>query len=247
MTSVATCAKLDDPSCEAVRPDGNEPPDMTCPLCGVRKARRACPGLGQDICAVCCGTKRLVEIACPPSCGYLQAARTHPAAIEQRQRERDLAVIVPAIRDLTEPQQQLFFWLLGVVLQQAGDLLRPVIDEDVADAAGALAATYETAARGLIYEHQAQSLPAQRVLTELKAVLGELAGDGRARLVERDAPLALRAIERSAREVAASPAVRTTAYIDLVRRVVGPGAQNAGRVPEAEESSARSSLILPPN
>ena len=53
---------------------------MTCPLCGARKARRACPGVGRDICAVCCGTKRLVEIRCPATCGYLQSARVHPAA-----------------------------------------------------------------------------------------------------------------------------------------------------------------------
>ena len=53
-----------------------------------------------------------------------------------------------------------------------------MIDADVADAAGALAATYETSARGVIYEHQTQSLPAERLRSELRAALMELGREG---------------------------------------------------------------------
>ena len=63
-----------------------------CPLCGVRKAKRDCPALGQRICAVCCATKRLKEINCPDTCVYLASARSHPAAIVQRRQERDLGL-----------------------------------------------------------------------------------------------------------------------------------------------------------
>ena len=52
---------------------------MSCPLCHTRKPRRACPALNQTICAVCCGTKRLIEIQCPDDCVYLTSAREHPA------------------------------------------------------------------------------------------------------------------------------------------------------------------------
>ncbi|MCK7478268.1 MAG: hypothetical protein M0C28_13315 [Candidatus Moduliflexus flocculans] len=38
---------------------------MDCPLCRQRAARRRCPALDRDICAVCCGTKRLAEIRLP--------------------------------------------------------------------------------------------------------------------------------------------------------------------------------------
>ena len=38
---------------------------MLCSLCGQRRAKRACPALGQQIWPVCCATKRLVEIRCP--------------------------------------------------------------------------------------------------------------------------------------------------------------------------------------
>jgi class 3 adenylate cyclase len=40
-------------------------------------------------------------------------------------------------------------------------------DDDVADAAGALAATFETAARGVIYEHAPESLVARRLADDL--------------------------------------------------------------------------------
>jgi hypothetical protein len=220
---------------------------MVCPLCGARKARRACPGVGQAICAICCGTKRLVEIQCPPTCGYLQAARAHPAAVEQRQRELDVSVIAPLLRDLTERQQQLFFLLLGVTRRQADDALRPLLDADVADAASALAATYETSARGVIYEHQTRSLPAQRLLGNLQAALADLGRDGRERLVEREAPHALRAIERGVRTVSALPGAGRTAYLELVGRVLGAASVAETSRPETPTPAAHAGLILPPD
>jgi hypothetical protein len=220
---------------------------MVCPLCGTRRARRACPALGHDICAICCGTKRLVEIRCPSSCGYLQASRTHPASVEQRQRQQDLARLLPSIRDLTERQQQLFFVLLGVVRAQAPDPLQPLLDRDVADAAAALAATYETAGRGVIYEHQPDSLPAQRLVTELRGVLAEIGRDGRARIVEREAPFALRAIERGARAVGAEPGAGRHDYLELVGRVLGPASGQRDGESREPVSPASSGLILPPD
>ena len=219
---------------------------MTCPLCGVRKARRACPGVSRDICAVCCGTKRLTEIPCPPTCGYLRTARAHPAAVEQRQREQDLAVFVPTIRHLTERQQQLVLVLLGVIRAQAGDPLRPLIDGDVGDATGALAATYETSARGVIYEHQTQSLPAERLRSELRAALTELGRNGGERTVEREAPHALRAIERGVKAVSVLPGASRTAYLELAARVLGPAAA-AAVGPAGPAQSGDGSLILPPD
>src|SRR5919108_3854947 len=142
---------------------------MTCPLCGTRKARRACPALGQTICAVCCGTKRLVEIRCPSDCAYLAAAREHPAAVVRKQQERDVARLLPTIQHLTERQYQLFFLFQSAITRFRPDGFARLVDADVAEAAAALASTLETAARGVIYEHTASSPPAQGLATALKA------------------------------------------------------------------------------
>jgi hypothetical protein len=119
-----------------------------CPSCRTRSAKRWCPALRVDICAICCGSKRGVEIACPSDCPYLATARTHPPATVRRQQERDVAVLGPFMQGLTHG--------------------------DVVDATGAVAATLETAAKGVIYEHRATSMPAQRLATDLQTLLDEI-------------------------------------------------------------------------
>ena len=115
---------------------------MTCPLCGARKARRSCPALGQDICPVCYGTKRLVEIRCPADCGYLASSREHPAAVTRRQQEHDLSLLVDLMRDFNDRQSQLLLGLTTCLARYRPDDLQSVIDDDVAEAAAALAATF---------------------------------------------------------------------------------------------------------
>jgi hypothetical protein len=214
---------------------------MQCPLCGRRAARRACPAIGETICPVCCGTKRLVELPCPDDCVYLHTARQHPPAVEQRQHQRDLALVLPAIRTLTTGQQQLFVLLLGMIHGQSGDPLRPLTDEDVIEAATSLAATYETAARGVIYEHQPQSLPAQRLQAALKEALADIGREVGGRMLDADAPHALRAVAQAAQGVVHSAAGSRTAFLELTGRLGGPKPS-----PGAEEAPRPGGLILPP-
>jgi AcrR family transcriptional regulator len=195
---------------------------MTCPVCNQRKARRACPALGQQICTVCCGTKRLVEIRCPDGCGYLATARQHPAAVVQRQYVNDLEALRPTLQDLTEVQQQICLVLLSVVVRHgAAESLERILDEDVAHAAAALANTLDTAAKGVIYEHQPPSLPAQRLVSQLREVLDRLSRETHGPSLERDAAAALRGIERGVRAVP-RPAGNPDAYMSVVRRLIRP-------------------------
>src|SRR4029079_1875973 len=104
---------------------------MTCPLCQARPAKRQCPALGRQICAVCCGTKRLVEIRCPADCGYLATAREHPPAAAVRQQEQDLEVAVELVRDLNERQSQIFFLVATFVVRYQPPELHSLVDDDV--------------------------------------------------------------------------------------------------------------------
>src|SRR2546423_4196064 len=166
---------------------------MSCPLCGTRKERRACPALHQTICAVCCGTKRLTEIQCPDDCVYLTSAREHPAAVVKRQQERDVAILLPTIQGLTERQYQLFFLFQSLISRHTPEGFTRLLDDDVAEAAGVVASTLETADRGVIYEHAAQSIPAQRLANEMKAMLAEMREKG-VKVFDREAALVLRGI-----------------------------------------------------
>ena len=220
----------------------------TCPLCRRRRARRACPALGYQICAVCCGTKRLREIRCPSDCTYLVSARTHPPAVVRRQQERDARFLLPIIDGLGRRQYQLFFVVQATIHRLAETDEMPVNDDVVRDTAQALAATYETASKGIIYEHRPSSLPAERLARELKPLLE--GKDGRGPVAsERDLLEVLRRVERAATDARKTLNGGTHAYLDLVGRVMrsssdGDTEDSDGTAP-AKTADPAPSVIIP--
>ena len=217
---------------------------MTCPSCNQRKARRACPALAQTICTVCCATKRLTEIKCPPDCAYLTAAREHPAAVVRKQQERDVAVLLPTIRHLTERQHQLFFLFHSVMARYVPEGFARVLDDDVAEATGAVAKTLETASRGVIYEHSPQSPVAQGLARAITGVLEEVRAQG-TRVYDSEAAVVLRAIAAGVRESRqALGAGDSTAYLTLVGRLLHVS-RSPGDSAEAATAPAAGTIILP--
>jgi hypothetical protein len=218
-------------------------PTVVCPLCGNRRARRGCPAVGQQICAVCCGTKRLVEINCPSDCVWLASAREHPPAAAVRQQQRDRALLMPLMLDFTERQAELFFLIASFIVRYEPPELHPLYDEDVAEGVGALASTFETASRGVIYEHRAASLPAERLSAALKPALAEM-GRGLGSAFERDAAGVLRRLSTLAGDVRALEPGNRRAFLDMLRRIVTAfppaDAKNA-----ADPEPPPSSLIVP--
>jgi hypothetical protein len=214
---------------------------VICPLCGQRKVRRACPALGQQICAVCCGTKRLVQIQCPSDCAYLTTAREHPPAAIVRRQQHDLGLLVQFMRDLNQRQSQLFFLVNTFLVRYEPPELQPLLDDDAVEAADALAATLETSARGVIYEHRPASLPAERLMGALKPLLAEAGGQSGGTPFERDAAFVLRRIAEAACEVRASDAGNRRAFLDLLGRVIN---KNADEEPDAS-SQEPPRLIVP--
>ena len=215
---------------------------MTCSLCGLRKARRHCPALGHLICAVCCGSKRLKEIRCPTDCAYLATAREHPPAVVLRQQQHDLGLLLQFLRDLNERQSKLFVLVAGVILRHEPLELQALVDDDVRAAASALAATFETAARGVIYEHRPEALAAGRLLGEIKGALTE-AGENSGTSFERDAAVVLRRIEAAAAQAAreiGSDAGDRRRFLDLLGRTLAPEGVTADQPP-----SVKQSLIVP--
>jgi hypothetical protein len=206
---------------------------MNCPLCRQRRAKRACPAVGQDICPVCCGTKRIVELACPATCVYLEHAHRHPAAAVKRQQEADLVVLMSALGRISEAQLQLFFLLQTTILRFKPEGFARITDADVAEAAGALASTLETAERGVLYDHQASSVVAEALRRELKALVDRVGRGGGSRF-EREVAQVLRGIERGARHETLGPGAGGVDYLSVVARVL-----------EERPPSASPSLIIP--
>jgi hypothetical protein len=190
-----------------------------------------------------------VQIECPSTCAYLSTAREHPAAVLIRQQQRDIALVVQAMRDLDERQSRLFFLIATFLIRYESPELQAIVDDDVGEAAGALAGTFETAARGIIYEHQPASLPAARLAVALKTVLTE-AGKHATSAFDRDAAVVLRRIETAVHDARESSQTNGSSgspssgrgLIDLLARVVGPSADGAGAPPPQPEPPR---LIVP--
>jgi hypothetical protein len=207
-----------------------------------------CPALEREICPVCCGTKRESEIRCPESCGYLSSARSHPPVQVRRRQTADLEALAPGLMGLSEPRQQLYLFTLTLVDRFRGDGLDAAVDADVAAGFDALAATYDTAARGLIYEQQASSAPAQRLAAGVRGVFDEL-GRGRPTGFAADAAEVLRRLADRARDLGGPAHGSGRDFLDLASRVAqrfGPpdGLPGEPNRPDGQPSTG-SGLIIP--
>ena len=215
-----------------------------CPLCRRRRARRSCPALEREICTVCCATKRLTEIRCPADCRYLASAQSHPPAVVQRRQERDARFLLPIVAGLEPQQYELFFFVQQVLhgIDRVGRL--PIDDRTVRESAEALAKTYETASKGIIYDHQASSPPAERLSQELKPLLDDPKAAGGPQAGERDVASVLRSVERAAAGAEAALEGGGRAYVELAGRLAKPAA-GAPRPDRREEAGDEPRIIVP--
>lgn len=127
--------------------------------------------------------------------------------------------LIQLIREFNERQSQLFLMAASILVRYQAPELQPVIDTDVAEAARALAATFETAARGVIYEHRPASPPAERLMIALKPLFKE-AGEQSGPAFDRDAAAVLRRIEEGVSTVGATEPGNPRPFLDLLGRVI---------------------------
>jgi hypothetical protein len=119
---------------------------------------------------------------------------------------------------LSPGQDRLLSALVALIAGHPSDPLAPLTDADVAEATGALAATYETAGRGVIYEHPTHSAGARRLAADMKELLAEFERRGRPGLTT-DAAVVLRRLEKAAREAPVKLGGGGTVFLALLARV----------------------------
>jgi hypothetical protein len=214
---------------------------MACKICNVRRPRRFCPGVGGDICTVCCGTGREETVSCPLDCEYLREARTRekPPEVDEKQIPNlDIKVPDAFLRD-NEP---LLAFLMRAVAETALTT-EGAVDYDVRDMLGAMVRTCRTRESGLYYETRPSNLVASSMLARLDKAIEEFrrAATERAGLTTiRDADLlgVLAFLERIEYQIN-NGRKRGRAFIDFLRSQVE-------KIEPAEgDASSAPSLILP--
>ncbi len=144
---------------------------MTCKICQQRRAKRACPGAGGEICPQCCGTERENSISCPLDCGYLREARLHEQ-IPELETDSIPNSDISVSEDFLREHEELLLFLAGVVLA-AGLETEGAVDTDAREALDALIRTYRTLNSGLYYESTPSNFLAATIQRRIQEELGE--------------------------------------------------------------------------
>ena len=172
------------------------------------------------------------------------SAQAHPPAVVQRQQECDLRFLLPLLHGLTERQKQTLLLIQSYLCTERPDA-PTMTDADVEQAARAMAETYETASRGILYEHMAASLSAQHLGRELKTLIETKRGES-TRIPDADVAVVMRRIETTAREARQALGDSETAYLSMLKRVMqAPGEPNPAQQANRQTSTGRSRLIVP--
>ena len=144
----------------------------TCPLCAERPAKRYCPAKDIKICAVCCGTKREIEIDCPSSCSYLKASRSYE--YEKPIPDPQLAAKAHQFGPEFVAQHHVLldFVTLAIVEERMSSAW--LVDNDVIQVLKALSQTLRTLSGGIYYEALPEGPIRQALFRRLKEVFDHL-------------------------------------------------------------------------
>jgi hypothetical protein len=143
------------------------------------------------------------------------------------------------MQGLNERQSQLFVALNTTLLRYEPPDFQTLRDEDIVEAAKAMAATLETRSRGVIYDHRPGSLPAERLMAALRPLLTEGVRTGGSSF-EREAAVVLRRLEKAvgAQQTEAGGKRR---YLELIGRVLPKAIASAAEAGRQDEPR----LIVP--
>jgi hypothetical protein len=146
---------------------------MKCVLCDRKKPKRFCPAQNGLICAQCCGEKRVLEIDCPESCGYLKSGRErevedygkHFRSLDPNSLERNQRVV-------TDHQNAVAQIEYVLARERLSD--RNLTDRDVVEAIRILLETYRTEDKGVLYEKTSDDLRIEALRRVLRTAVEAL-------------------------------------------------------------------------
>ncbi len=155
-----------------MRPGCSYTERVTCVVCGIRKAKRQCPGVNGQICAICCGREREESIDCPLGCEYLEEAHKH-----ERIAELDPSTLPN--QDIRVPEEfvEEHEWLLVLLSSAVVDgalQAAATTDYDIRAGLESLIGTYRALQSGLIIEARPANPFAANIVDAVRARVEEI-------------------------------------------------------------------------
>lgn len=151
-----------------------------CPRCNKRAAKRFCPALSTKICAVCCAQDRMIELACPESCHYLNDAREQTAPRENEMRLKEFQAegkMPPKMSELAlEIVSLIFGSIVAAQRDKEGVAIFDLKDDEILEAINVMFKNLRTEESGLIYEHTSRSPRIDKVSQSIRNIVDKLIG-----------------------------------------------------------------------
>ena len=143
-----------------------------CPLCSERSAKRFCPAKQTSICAVCCGTKREVEIDCPSSCSYLKTGRSYES--ETKPLDPDVVARARSFKPNFVSEYGPVLEILGRAVAEERQRSPWIVDLDIMEVYRALSTTMKTLSSGIHYETLPEGPARLAMFRQLKTILDSM-------------------------------------------------------------------------
>jgi hypothetical protein len=143
-----------------------------CKICNVRRPRRYCPGVGGDICPLCCGNEREVTVNCPLDCVYLREARSREKLPDVDPRTFPNADIKIS-EDFLRRNEALLITTAAAVARASLET-EGAVDSDTREALDSMIRTYRTLQSGLYYESRPDNILAASVQSGVKEAIEQL-------------------------------------------------------------------------
>ena len=207
-----------------------------CPLCSERSAKRYCPAKETTICAVCCGTKREIEIECPGSCVHLKAGREYES--DKKPVDTELLVRVRSFPQSFLNEYGPFLEMISRLVAEERLTSPWLVDIDVMEVYKALTATMKTLSGGIYYETLPESSAQLSLFRRVKTFLDVLMAppaEARHRALKVSEILDMLAFLLLAATLNSSGRPKSRQYLDWLAAASGM----------AEPRASTSRLILP--
>jgi hypothetical protein len=143
---------------------------MKCILCNQRKSKRFCPAKNDQICAQCCGEKRVLEIECPESCNYLKAGRERESEDYKKRLNSMKWTTLEKNRKILMGHQEIVAHL-EYALSQERRRSRYITDKEVKQALDILLENYRTEDKGVLYEKTSDNLQVESLRRQLREII----------------------------------------------------------------------------